>query len=776
ASSCCVTCGRLTQLACSRAPEMRWIRDSGRSSISPNLAKSTSRTLGRPAPGTAPRTASFTNAFTSSARIRPFTPVPRTRPRSTPSSRASLRTEGLACARANAVSSIACGGADTAGDGLALASAGPPLGAGVGRGGGVSGLGAAAASARSRDAGDSACAPASSPCAPAASAGFSSRISSPVETRSPALTFNATTTPGSGAGTSIDAFSVSSVMRPCSASTSSPSATSTSMTSTSAKSPRSGTTTGRGCASPPLPPDPRDAGFAGSGGAAEASPEAADGSDGERAPAVCEAAGSAAAPASSPSTTISTSPVETRSPTETLISLTEPAAGDGTSTVAFSVSRLTSGSSGDTRSPTLTRMSVISTSDTSPRSGTEISTSVRPQLDRHRIGLLRIDAELPDRTFHHLVLDGAAVGERRQRGDDDRMPIHPEELPQRLAPVASAVSVLAERHVPAGHPLANLGRHGLHVIRRRDERPLAAAQTLRDIARARLLERMQLVPALHREGLAAQLAEARDAEDVRIDLEPLVEDPRGRLHLTQNRAGAHQLHARTALLALAAVLEQIHPLQDALRGAFGHRGVHVVLVHAGDVIEDVLLLGEHPPHAVLDDHGELVRVAGVVSMAVRHRRRDELTVAVLVLKPLARERRPPGRAADQETARLHVAAGPAAIPAPLEAEHRIEEIERDHLHAVIAVRRAGRGPGTERARLVDAFLQDLALLVLAVVRELIGVLRRVELTERRINADLAEHALHAERARLVRHDRHHAGTDLLVTEQRGQHPHERHRR
>src|SRR5690606_11670018 len=124
-------------------------------------------------------------------------------------------------------------------------------------------------------------------------------------------------------------------------------------------------------------------------------------------------------------------------------------------------------------------------------------------------------------------------GERLQRGDDDRMPIHLEELPQRLAPVASAVSVRAERDVPAGHPLANLVRHGLHVIRRRDERPLAAAQTLRDIARARLLERMQLVPALHREGLAAQPAEARDAEDVRIDLEPLVEDPRSEEHTSE---------------------------------------------------------------------------------------------------------------------------------------------------------------------------------------------------------------------------------------------------
>ena len=46
ASSCCVTCGMLSQLACRRAPEIRWMRDSGLSSTAPNFAKSTSGTLG----------------------------------------------------------------------------------------------------------------------------------------------------------------------------------------------------------------------------------------------------------------------------------------------------------------------------------------------------------------------------------------------------------------------------------------------------------------------------------------------------------------------------------------------------------------------------------------------------------------------------------------------------------------------------------------------------------------------------------------------------------
>src|SRR4029077_15992014 len=128
---------------------------------------------------------------------------------------------------------------------------------------------------------------------------------------------------------------------------------------------------------------------------------------------------------------------------------------------------------------------------------------------------------------------------------------------------------------------------------------------------------------------------------------------------------------------------------------------------------------------------------------VRDRGRDELAVAVLMLEALARERRAPGRAADQKAARLHVAAGPGEVADPLETEHRVIDIERNHLHAVRRVRRRGRDPRAIRAALVDAFLEDLALLVLAVERELVGVLRRVQLADGRIDADLAEQTFHA---------------------------------
>ena len=87
------------------------MRDSGFVSTGPNFAKSTcghGSRLSAPPPlmppparaaGRAPLIACFTKSCTSSCRMRPFGPVPLTCARSTPSSRAKLRTDGDACAR-----------------------------------------------------------------------------------------------------------------------------------------------------------------------------------------------------------------------------------------------------------------------------------------------------------------------------------------------------------------------------------------------------------------------------------------------------------------------------------------------------------------------------------------------------------------------------------------------------------------------------------------------------------------------------------------------------
>ena len=74
----------------------------------------------------------------------------------------------------------------------------------------------------------------------------------------------------------------------------------------------------------------------------------------------------------------------------------------------------------------------------------------------------------------------------------------------------------------------------------------------------------------------------------------------------------------------------------------------------------------------------------------------------------------------------------------------------------------------------DALFQDLAVLRFLVVQEHLGIVRFVKLSLAGIDAELAEQRLHAERARLVRHDRHHPLADLRMLQQQRQHADERH--
>jgi hypothetical protein len=117
-----------------------------------------------------------------------------------------------------------------------------------------------------------------------------------------------------------------------------------------------------------------------------------------------------------------------------------------------------------------------------------------------------------------------------------------------------------------------------------------------------------------------------------------------------------------------------------------------------------------------------------------------------VLQALAVQRRATGCRPDQEAACATVSRGPGEVSNPLETEHRIEDVEGDHRDPVVGVRRCRGNPRRERARLVDALLEDLTVLVLAIEHEVLGVFRRVELPHLREDPELAEHALHAESA------------------------------
>ena len=122
----------------------------------------------------------------------------------------------------------------------------------------------------------------------------------------------------------------------------------------------------------------------------------------------------------------------------------------------------------------------------------------------------------------------------------------------------------------------------------------------------------------------------------------------------------------------------------------------------------------------------------------------------------------PAVAADQEALGLHEsAAAQIQVADPLEAEHRIEDVERDHVDPVVGVGRAGRDEGAAGARLVDPLFQDLPSFASACNRAAVSrVDRFVAAADVGVDADLAEERLHPESARLVRDDRDDPRADL----------------
>ena len=143
-----------------------------------------------------------------------------------------------------------------------------------------------------------------------------------------------------------------------------------------------------------------------------------------------------------------------------------------------------------------------------------------------------------------------------------------------------------------------------------------------------------------------------------------------------------------------------------------------------------------------------------------------------MLQTLTIERGPAGGTTQQEAAGLHVAGGPGQVAHTLEAEHRVVREERQHDDVAGGIRRGRRDPGAEGTGLVDPFLQDLATGVFLVVHDLVLVDRHVFLSFGGIDAQLAEHAFHAEGTGLVGHDRHDTGAEGLVTQQQREEAHE----
>ena len=77
-----------------------------------------------------------------------------------------------------------------------------------------------------------------------------------------------------------------------------------------------------------------------------------------------------------------------------------------------------------------------------------------------------------------------------------------------------------------------------------------------------------------------------------------------------------------------------------------------------------------------------------------------------MLQALARERGAPGGGADDEALGELVTRRPELVARALEAEHRVEDVDRHHRQVVRGVRRADDLEGGGRAGLGDARVQE----------------------------------------------------------------------
>ena len=171
-------------------------------------------------------------------------------------------------------------------------------------------------------------------------------------------------------------------------------------------------------------------------------------------------------PAESPSMRAIKPPLPILPPFCTSTSVTVPAAVDGTSIVALSVSSVTSGVSTSILSPTLTSTSTTATSSKLPRSGTtrSILLTTSPRADPAGFGE-RVGEEFRDARAQRAVDDAMVIRERqRQHQARHELPCLPHRLHRRL------------RHTEDGH----LGR----IDDGREQRAADAAQARDGEARA----------------------------------------------------------------------------------------------------------------------------------------------------------------------------------------------------------------------------------------------------------------------------------------------------
>src|SRR5438309_3385984 len=291
----------------------------------------------------------------------------------------------------------------------------------------------------------------------------------------------------------------------------------------------------------------------------------------------------------------------------------------------------------------------------------------RTTLGRAGLRFLWVDPKLRERLrdLGRAVLLGE--GECVQRRRRHALGVDLEVAPQCLASVAAPEAVGAERNEGIPNPPRDLIGQGFEPVRRGHDRRMPA-ENRRDMREARLGLRMQPVPPLDRERLVAKLLVARDAVHVRAHVVFLLQKLLRAQDLPHDRSGSEERDPPPP--TLRAWAKEIEAADDSFLDSLGHRGLRVVLVVEGQVVEDVLTVAEHPLDALANDDGGLVRERRVVRADIRDRRREDLAVPVLMLQALAVQGRAARGRAAEEPAAPRVAERPDLIAGSLQTEHR----------------------------------------------------------------------------------------------------------
>ncbi|SIM16654.1 Uncharacterised protein [Mycobacteroides abscessus subsp. abscessus] len=341
--------------------------------------------------------------------------------------------------------------------------------------------------------------------------------------------------------------------------------------------------------------------------------------------------------------------------------------------------------------------------------------------------------------------------------------------------VGEAEAVRTQGRELVGHVLADLIGHVGGEVRGGHDRAGGAFQLAGHERHPLLLLRVQHRLLLGLAGVPAQLVPGGHGPHVSGDLPVLGQDPLRLQGPRHRHAGGEQLGPRPVDLG---GLEQVDALEDPLHVHVLRLGrLHDRLVVHREVVHDVVVfvaLAVHVLQAALDDVGDLVAVGGVVVAHRRVGRGQDRGVPVHVLQALAGQGRAPGRRADDEPAGELVRGGPEAVAGALEAEHRVEDVHRDHRDAVGGVGGADGGERRGGPGLVDAHVQQLTVRGLLVGQHQLAIHGQVVLAVGVVDLLRGEEGVHAEGAGLIRDDRDDPLAELLVPHQVLEQAHEGH--